>query len=164
MLIGITPTQLNSALQTFLKYATSGYAIIIYAVILLVLVGVVVISLMVGEGNKQQPKSLLIKTSSAQLGETTKAEATEEQVTYDGSRFDGLTRIDEQKDIYKRSDYTDEITLKRLCETFRNFSANKLKLYYDISDIRRFIAGMAVSHILILQGMSGTGKTSLAYA
>ena len=40
----------------------------------------------------------------------------------------------------------------------------KLKLYYDIKDIRRFIAGLAVTKILILQGMSGTGKTSLAFA
>lgn len=51
-----------------------------------------------------------------------------------------------------------------MCESFRNFAAGKLGLYYDISDIRRFIAGMSVSQILILQGMSGTGKTSLAYA
>jgi 5-methylcytosine-specific restriction endonuclease McrBC GTP-binding regulatory subunit McrB len=39
-----------------------------------------------------------------------------------------------------------------------------LGLFYDIKDIRRFIGGLTVSHIMILQGMSGTGKTSLAYA
>jgi 5-methylcytosine-specific restriction endonuclease McrBC GTP-binding regulatory subunit McrB len=37
-------------------------------------------------------------------------------------------------------------------------------LYYDIEDIRRFIAGLGVTKLVILQGMSGTGKTSLAYA
>ena len=40
----------------------------------------------------------------------------------------------------------------------------KLKLYYNISDIRRFITSLSVSKTMILQGMSGTGKTSLAYA
>ena len=55
-------------------------------------------------------------------------------------------------------------SLQSLCEKFRIFAAARLGLYYDISVIREFIAGLAVSHILILQGISGTGKTSLAYA
>ena len=58
----------------------------------------------------------------------------------------------------------DKINLKELCEDFRNFSAGSLKLFYDIEDIRRFIGGLAVTKLIILQGMSGTGKTSLAYA
>lgn len=81
-----------------------------------------------------------------------------------GERFDGLTKIDRKKGVYERGDYKEEITLEELCEGFRNYSADKLKLYYEIEDIRRFIAGLAVSKIMILQGMSGTGKTSLAYA
>ena len=44
------------------------------------------------------------------------------------------------------------------------FAAQKFRLYYDISVIRQFVAGLAVSHLMILQGMSGTGKTSIAYA
>ena len=40
----------------------------------------------------------------------------------------------------------------------------KLKLYYNIADIRRFVASLSVSKTMILQGMSGTGKTSLAFA
>lgn len=51
-----------------------------------------------------------------------------------------------------------------MCDDFRNYCAGKLRLYYGIDDIRRFIAGLLVSHIVILQGMSGTGKTSLAFA
>lgn len=37
-------------------------------------------------------------------------------------------------------------------------------LYYSEKDIRAFLAGMAMSKILLLQGISGTGKTSLARA
>ena len=162
MLNEITANLNNSVLHSFLQYITSGYAMLIYAVIILVLVACAVISLMVGGDKNRQ---LIIKSEDARLeAKPEEQEEKEEETQEEVSRFDGLTRIDGQREKYKRTDYKDDITLKRLCETFRNFSANKLKLYYDISDIRRFIAGMAVSHILILQGMSGTGKTSLAYA
>ena len=88
----------------------------------------------------------------------------EEEVNTDGSRFYMLTEIDNEYESYVRPDYDDKINLKELCEDFRNFSAGTLKLYYDIEDIRRFIGGLAVTKLIILQGMSGTGKTSLAYA
>ncbi len=86
------------------------------------------------------------------------------EVNEGGSRFYMLTEIDKEYENYKKPDYDDEISLKELCEQFRNFSASKLKLYYDIEDIRRFIGALAVTKLIILQGMSGTGKTSLAYA
>ncbi len=79
-------------------------------------------------------------------------------------RFSLLAELDNDPYRVMGGGFDEEVTLKELCEEFRNFAANKLGLYYDISDIRRFIAGLAVSRILILQGMSGTGKTSLAYA
>ena len=81
-----------------------------------------------------------------------------------GGRFCKLTILDETRNRYLRSDYDDTVTLRHLCDNFRNYAASRLKLYYDIADIRRFIAGLAVSRLLILQGMSGTGKTSLAHA
>ena len=84
--------------------------------------------------------------------------------TSNESRFFMLTEIDKRYENYTPPKYDETITLKELCESFRNFSARKLRLYYDIKDIRRFIAGLAVTKLLILQGMSGTGKTSLAYA
>ena len=79
-------------------------------------------------------------------------------------RFCMLSEIEENKENYGHAKYDQDITLESLCEDFRNYAASRLKLYYDIEDIRRFIAGLALSHILILQGMSGTGKTSLAHA
>ena len=82
----------------------------------------------------------------------------------DYSRFCMLSRIDSNKSKYKEKSYSTEVTLKKFCDDFRNYASNKLSLYYNISDIRAFISGMAVSQILILQGMSGTGKTSLAHA
>ena len=80
------------------------------------------------------------------------------------SRFYMLTQIDKEAESYVAPQYDNDISLKELCEQFRNFACNKLRLYYDITDIRRFIAGLSVTKLIILQGMSGTGKTSLAYA
>ena len=82
----------------------------------------------------------------------------------DESRFFMLTQIDEIYKDYQPPHYTNKIGLEELCNQFRNFMSYKLKLYYNISDIRRFIASLSVSKTMILQGMSGTGKTSLAYA
>ena len=79
-------------------------------------------------------------------------------------RFCMLSEIERRKERYRTGGYDESLTLDVVCENFRNYAASKLKLYYDIADIRRFISGLAVSHIIILQGMSGTGKTSLAHA
>ena len=81
-----------------------------------------------------------------------------------GSRFFMLAQTDERMEKKKNPHFNGQITLKELCTQFRNFAASQLRLYYEESDIRQFIAGMSVSHILVMQGMSGTGKTSLAYA
>ena len=89
-------------------------------------------------------------------------EVSEEQT--EQSRFYMLTEIDKVYENFEHPEYNNEISLKEFCEEFRNYSANKLKLYYDIEDIRRFIGALAVTKLIILQGMSGTGKTSLAYA
>ena len=88
----------------------------------------------------------------------------ESEETEEGSRFYMLTEIDKEYERYRAPDYDNELSLKEICEQFRDFSAGALHLYYDIEDIRRFIGGLAVTKLIILQGMSGTGKTSLAYA
>ena len=79
-------------------------------------------------------------------------------------RFCTLKMIDEEMRRYDAPEYNNELTLEEICKKFRAFSANHLGLYYDMADIRRFIGGLSVTHIIIMQGMSGTGKTSLAYA
>jgi len=94
-----------------------------------------------------------------------KADESEEESEEGRSRFYMLTELDaESGKFQKESGYDNNVTLKVFCDEFRKFASNKLQLYYSIDDIRRFIAGLAVSKIVILQGMSGTGKTSLAYA
>ena len=79
------------------------------------------------------------------------------------TRFHNLTKLDRQQKWKVEAGFqTRELSV--LCEDFRNFAASRLKLYYDIADIRRFIAGLCIGRLVLLRGMSGTGKTSLAYA
>jgi len=53
------------------------------------------------------------------------------------------------------------LNLKEIVNHVKNYAGTKDRLYYRDDDIRAFLAGMAVSRLLILQGMSGTGKSSL---
>ena len=81
------------------------------------------------------------------------------------SRFFRLTSVDNfYKTAYVAPEYDNEITLEQFCEQFRLFAASKLKLYYNLDIIRYFVAAMGTARIIILQGISGTGKTSLPYA
>ena len=53
-------------------------------------------------------------------------------------------------------------TLSDIVKHVRTYAASRQKpLFYSDKDLRAFLAGMAASHMSILQGMSGTGKTSL---
>lgn len=58
------------------------------------------------------------------------------------------------------------ITLKELCNKFRGYLANRPNnpLYYDDVTIRTFVSGFASSRLMILEGLSGTGKSSLPRA
>lgn len=76
--------------------------------------------------------------------------------------FPTLTAIDEKYEgfILPPKKGTD-ITLQELSEKFRLYLAKNEKLYFDIDTIRFFISGFAASHFEILEGLSGTGKSSL---
>ena len=81
------------------------------------------------------------------------------------NRFFRLTTVDNYyKTEYVPPFYDNEIQLPEFCERFRKYAAYHLKLYYDIDMIRYFIASLGTARIVILQGISGTGKTSLPYA
>ena len=100
-------------------------------------------------------------------GESPEIEETDkpkEDVDTTKSRFPKLTAVDTEFAKYKVVNYGDSFTLEELVETFRNFAASKLKLYYKPEMIRLFISALASTKLVILQGISGTGKTSLAYA
>lgn len=79
-------------------------------------------------------------------------------------RFPKLTLVDQKYAAFQYPQYDNDITLEEFVEGYRLFAASQMKLYYTPEIIRRFVAGMAASKLLILEGISGTGKTSLPYS
>ena len=119
---------------------------------------------------KEKEDILAMKVSHLGLkpGETDvdDSESTSKDATPDGEgiRFPKLQSIDEAFANYKVQNYNNSFTLPELVDNFRNFAASQLRLYYKPEMIRLFISALASTKLVILQGISGTGKTSLAYA
>lgn len=172
-------------LAAALVYAVQNHSItvrqdvLVPLLILLVCLPIVIVTVglsMYGGGKNKQVESQVINaTLDVPVAAPVVTEAPVATNEADGSakskaavtdkiRFSTLSTIDSHKNQYTDHKFDDKITLKRFCEEFRNYAAGELRLYYNIDDIRRFVAGLGVTHIAILQGMSGTGKTSLAYA
>lgn len=86
-----------------------------------------------------------------------------------------LRKVDEESNADSYKTEIEKITrcqqlqsLSTLVAHIKNYAGckdgNKERLFYKDDDIRAFLAGMAVSRLIILQGMSGTGKSSLPRA
>jgi hypothetical protein len=81
------------------------------------------------------------------------------------SRFVKLIAVDEKYEIepFVLED-EQNYTLPQLVDAFRNYACKTMKLYYEKKVIMTFISAMATTRLIILEGISGTGKTSLPYA
>lgn len=185
-------SQFLEILKNIYKALTSKAAVFVYSIIVLAVFIVLIIILMINEQKKADAYNNKIdferEKRDKKTLDTIKKSVNEnvsrikDEINFTGNsintmqrkskddkeaseeRFYMLTELDKKYENYVAPEYDNKITLREFCEKFRSFSANKKKLYYDISDIRRFVAGLAVTKLIILQGMSGTGKTSLAYA
>jgi hypothetical protein len=80
------------------------------------------------------------------------------------SRFYKLSAVDEKYIDFAPRQYNNEITLEEICNMFRNYACSRMRLFYKIDIIRLLFAGMGSTRLILLQGISGTGKTSLPYA
>lgn len=160
------------------KFLSSKTAFYIYASIILILIIVLLVIVYsnysssfkfnLNEKNKNfenvKNDEVKIIFNGSNHDNISNSELKEPEQEDEASRFYMLTKIDKKMESYAPPKYDDDISLEEFCIEFRKFSAGKLHLYYDIEDIRRFVASLAVTKLIILQGMSGTGKTSLAYA
>ena len=123
---------------------------------------------------KEKDKILAIKAGAPDLpfsnygyGEGEGDENESDSVLKDGeSRFYKLTKIDADYAEYDREAevFNNDITLEEICDQFRNFACSRMGLYYEPRVIRLFLAAFSSTRLVILQGISGTGKTSLPYA
>ena len=114
---------------------------------------------------QEKDKILNLKVGYMGLKPETMDEESKETIEEVSARFPKLIRVDSKYrggnlDIAPRP----ELTLEELCNSFRNYCASQLKLYYREDVVKQLFAGMATSKLIILEGISGTGKTSLAFA
>ncbi len=123
--------------------------------------------------NLEKDKILSMKVSQIGLNPNELSELTGEEIETlnqgeekdtNDKRFYKLSEIDEIWADYQPPVYNNTITLPEFCDQFRLYACSQLGLYYDIKIIRLFIASFASTRLIILQGISGTGKTSLPYA
>lgn len=84
------------------------------------------------------------------------------------SRFYKLSEVDKRylDPAYTPRVYDNSYNLEQICDRFRCYAANNpdrpwRKLYYEKKIVRLFFASLATTRLIILQGISGTGKTSL---
>ena len=185
---------LSAAADKIMELLTSKEAIITYIIIILVIILILVALLIMNEQKRVAEIKYKTELGTEAISEETlekiemaierkfdrfnkmpfmgapvyveekKSKKKEKQQETGESRFYMLSGIDKEFETPKQIEFNSEITLREFCDEFRNFACRQLKLYYDIQDIRRFVGGLSVTKLIILQGMSGTGKTSLAYA
>lgn len=86
------------------------------------------------------------------------------------SPFPACTAMDTDTELQTVGPMTDEVgDLKGFVEDLQHRIAfdpdhPDRRLYYTLADLRSFIGGLAMSPLVLLQGISGTGKTSLPVA
>lgn len=76
--------------------------------------------------------------------------------------FPALSTMDAEYEGYSIDKHPNtNYSLEDICIKFRNYLAKTENLYFDLDTIRFFVSGFAASHFMILEGISGTGKSSL---
>lgn len=135
--------------------------------------------------NNEKERILAMKVSQAGLSpeefqrllESTETPALEEEVDESNenanvsptpdpqhlSRFFRLTAVDEKYSFYVPPTYDNTMSLEELCNDVRNYACYASHLYYELKTIRLMFAGLSCTKMILLQGISGTGKTSLPY-
>lgn len=92
-----------------------------------------------------------------------KGEEEKEELSDKEKVFPGLCTVDFLMENKKPEEFDDQlVNLNDLCINFRNYLAKEEGLYFDIETIRAFVSGLSASRLIILEGLSGTGKSSLA--
>ncbi len=123
---------------------------------------------------KEKDRILAIKAGAPDLGyisdaaggDTSRGGESESVLKEGESRFYKLTQVDAQYKDYDRESevFDNEISLEGIVQRFRNYACSRMGLYYEERVIRLFLAAFSSTRLIILQGISGTGKTSLPYA
>ncbi|MBO4280919.1 MAG: hypothetical protein J5872_03695 [Lachnospiraceae bacterium] len=148
---------LGTFFDSLWEFLSSGTAITIYFVTLFLCIAALIATVLIMVNTE--------KKTNAQ-GAAVRYDENGNPIEEDGitSRFHSLVQTDMEMGSYEPPVYNNRITLAGICKNFRDFAASQLGLYYSEEDVRKFVAGLGVSHLVVMQGLSGTGKTSMATA
>ncbi len=81
------------------------------------------------------------------------------------SPFPSCSQMDNDDDLQATGPTVGKIqSLQKFAEYVRHRMAHEKALFYSAADVRSFLGGLAMSKLHLLQGISGTGKTSLPLA
>jgi len=161
-------------LDDIISALSSYMAICIYVIILLVASIVLALTLLFLDVSKKKDRAgdmlgnqviIAGKISGTGLG----SEPSAPGAGSDGEgkaehRFPTLSAYDEAHPAYEVTVADEGLTLKGIAEGFRQYAAGVKGLYYSMQDVAGFVASLSCSRTMILQGLSGTGKTSLPVA
>ncbi len=145
--------------NTFETYATGfgPFGWTLYGFSLLLLVGLLLsLGLFVTYLIQRLPYSKKAVTVSAM------AKGASQEVT-PATRFPKLCALDDLFALNPPLPLIEEenLSLEKICNDFREYCAHDWGLYYEIGLIRCFVSALASTKLLLLEGVSGTGKTSL---
>lgn len=92
-----------------------------------------------------------VKDAAAAMAKATVEAKTlaEEKEIAQANRFPKLSLVDLKYRDWESPAYDDAISLEDFVDSFRAFACSQMKLYYTPEIIRRFVAGMAASKLLI---------------
>ena len=85
----------------------------------------------------------------------------------DSARFMSLIEVDkayEEKPNVVAMAEADCIPLREIARNVVAYAASKLNLYYEEDTIRQFFAAIATSKLVLIEGITGAGKTGLPHA
>lgn len=151
---------MNEIVERLVSIEAIRIYVILFAAIIVVLGIVFLIT-----SNMKKPRQIVLPRINKGENTIVRTEGSEEVEDEDTlSRFPTLYSMDLKYPVQRKVKTPASLSLKGVCNKFREYASGTLKRYYQIKDVRAFVASMACSKIILLQGMSGTGKTSLPVA
>src|SRR5574344_866868 len=113
-----------------------------------------VLALQVDQLGLKKPEDV----AAAANGEKTEQKPAEDDANVRFPRLIGVDRKYQNLDTNITLSGEKDISLEDLCKRFRLFCASQLGLYYTPETMRALFASMGTTKIIILEGISGTGK------
>lgn len=154
----------NIKLTDSYQYKVSSQSIYVFCASLVVFI----IMIIRGQLNYKTNEEITNVVSESSMDVKRGSTLQEPTVEFDFDACPAFTEIDSKLEEYKmdlenrRTHLFENLTLPNLVRFVVDYAREcRLHLSYSLEDMATFVAGLGASRLAILQGMSGTGKTSL---